>query len=146
MFDAEALVVVIDTVDDTFAVDGVAETIPCMLTVVVAFVLDCASHIAMSLSEAGVGVGAGEGRGSCTGTGRGGRSGTCTTSPMPPGSGVDGGSAAAAATAVAGNTAERNTTEAPTDVAVGAGALTGVAAIPEGPVLATRLAAVAAAC
>ena len=51
-----------------------------------------------------------------------------------------------AVTAAAGNTAERNTTEAPTDVAVGAGVSTGVVTTPEGPALAARLAAVAAAC
>ena len=72
--DAEALAIVMDTVDEVLVLGCVAGAIPCM--VVVASVLDGASHIAMSLSKAGVGVGAGEGRGSCTGTGRGGRSGT----------------------------------------------------------------------
>ena len=72
MFDAEALVVVVDTRDDTFVVDAVAEAIPCALALVFA----CMSHIATSLSGDKVGVGAGEGRGSCKGTGRGGRGGT----------------------------------------------------------------------
>ena len=51
-----------------------------------------------------------------------------------------------AVAAAAGNTAERNTTEAPTDVAVGADVSTVVAATPEDPAFAARLAAVAAAC
>ena len=33
-FDAEALVVVVDAIDDTFVVDAVAEAIPCALALV----------------------------------------------------------------------------------------------------------------